>query len=109
MTKWTRDHTRTKVLGHTFLGALTRTQLKEKHALLSKRQDFCVFNSFISKNKLKTVKFVLVHVYWVKAMQDELHEFERNKVWRLILTPPNASAIGLKWVFQKNWIKKEIS
>ena len=32
-------------------------------------------------------------------MQDELNEFEQNKVWRLIPTPPDASIFGLKWVF----------
>ena len=39
-------------------------------------------------------------------MQDELNEFERNKVWRLIPTPPDASVVGLKWVF-RNKIDKE--
>lgn len=32
-------------------------------------------------------------------MQDELHEFEHKRVWRLIPTPKDASVVGLKWVF----------
>ena len=39
-------------------------------------------------------------------MQDELNEFERNKVWRLIPTPKDASVVGLKWVF-RNKMDKE--
>ncbi|KAI3753296.1 hypothetical protein L2E82_25346 [Cichorium intybus] len=30
----------------------------------------------------------------------ELEEFERNKVWRLIPKPANASIVGLKWVYR---------
>ncbi|XP_023748406.1 uncharacterized protein LOC111896671 [Lactuca sativa] len=32
-------------------------------------------------------------------MQEELNEFECNKVWRLIPTPKDALVVGLKWVF----------
>ena len=39
-------------------------------------------------------------------MQDGINEFERNKVWRLIPTPPEASVVGLKWVFH-NKLDKE--
>ena len=33
-------------------------------------------------------------------MQDELHDFEQNRVWRLIPTPKDASVVSLKWVFR---------
>ena len=39
-------------------------------------------------------------------MQAELNEFERNKVWRLIPTPPDVSVVGLKWVFLKKVAKE---
>lgn len=84
MTKWTRYHAQTQVLGDTSLGVLTRAQLKENQTLLSKNLEFCMFNSFISKIEHQTVKIYLDHADWVKAMQDELNEFERNKFWRLI-------------------------
>ncbi|KAL4582285.1 hypothetical protein LXL04_006830 [Taraxacum kok-saghyz] len=42
----------------------------------------------------------------VEAMQAELNEFERNKVWRLIPIPPSVSVVGLKWVF-RNKVDKE--
>ena len=33
-------------------------------------------------------------------MQDELNQFERNKVWHLESKPKNKKVIGLKWVFR---------
>ncbi|CAM8954522.1 unnamed protein product [Rhodiola kirilowii] len=33
-------------------------------------------------------------------MQEELHQFERNKVWRLVPTPKDKNVIGTKWVFR---------
>ena len=37
---------------------------------------------------------------WVQAMQEELNEFERNKVWTLVPRPKNRSIVGTKWVFR---------
>ena len=58
-----------------------------------------MFNSFVSKVEPKTINTALDHFDWVQAIQDELSEFERNKVWRLIPTPKDASVVGLKWGF----------
>ncbi|XP_074355885.1 putative mitochondrial protein AtMg00820 [Apium graveolens] len=33
-------------------------------------------------------------------MQDELNEFERNKVWALVPRPKGKLVIGTKWVFR---------
>ena len=63
-------------------------------------------NLFVSKIEPKTVNNALDHLDWVEAMQDELNEFERNKVWRLIPTPPDAFVVSLKWVF-RNKMDKE--
>ena len=37
---------------------------------------------------------------WVIAMQEELNQFERLKVWKLVPRPKNKSIIGTKWVFR---------
>ena len=37
---------------------------------------------------------------WVLAMQEELNQFERNQVWKLVPNPKNRSVIGTKWVFR---------
>nr|KAJ0203047.1 hypothetical protein LSAT_V11C500252350 [Lactuca sativa] len=56
--------------------------------------------------KPKTVNAALDHSNWIQAVQDELHEFEHNRVRRLIPTPKDASVVGLKWVF-RNKLDKE--
>lgn len=63
-------------------------------------------HSFISKIQPKMVKMALDHSDWVESMQVELNELERNKVWCLIPTPPDALVVGLKWVL-RNKLDKE--
>ncbi|GJS63693.1 retrovirus-related pol polyprotein from transposon TNT 1-94 [Tanacetum coccineum] len=42
----------------------------------------------------------LKHPGWVDAMQEELNQFYRNKVWTLVPLPYGKTAIGSKWVFR---------
>ncbi|KAJ9548100.1 hypothetical protein OSB04_020643 [Centaurea solstitialis] len=37
---------------------------------------------------------------WVTAMQEELNQFERLGVWRLVPRPKNKTIIDLKWIFK---------
>ena len=38
--------------------------------------------------------------HWIIAMQEELNQFERSKVWNLIPRPNDHSIIGTKWIFR---------
>ena len=38
--------------------------------------------------------------YWIKSMQAELNQFERNQVWELVPRPNGVMIIGTKWVFK---------
>nr|GEU61392.1 retrovirus-related Pol polyprotein from transposon TNT 1-94 [Tanacetum cinerariifolium] len=42
----------------------------------------------------------LKDVDWVIAMQDELDQFARLKVWRLVLKPEGKTVIKTKWIFK---------
>ena len=106
MIKWTRNHPKTQIIGNPSEQVLTRAQRKAKDAMLSKHQEFCMYSSFLSKIEPKNVKIAMDDSDWVEAMQAELAKFERNKVWRLIPTPPDVSVVGLKWVF-RNKLDKE--
>ena len=33
-------------------------------------------------------------------MQEELNQFERNEVWKLVPRPKDRTVIGTKWVFR---------
>ncbi|GKD90940.1 hypothetical protein Tco_1366447 [Tanacetum coccineum] len=37
---------------------------------------------------------------WFKAMQDEIHEFDRLKVWELVPCLDYVMVIGLKWIYK---------
>ena len=56
--------------------------------------------AFISAIEPKDIKEALKDPDWILAMQDELHQFERNKVWRLVPRPKGRTIIGTKWVFR---------
>ncbi|GKB97176.1 retrovirus-related pol polyprotein from transposon TNT 1-94 [Tanacetum coccineum] len=55
---------------------------------------------FLSKEESKKVYEALKHPGWVNAMQDELNQFSRNKVWTLVPAPYGKTIIGSKWGFK---------
>ncbi|GJZ60740.1 retrovirus-related pol polyprotein from transposon TNT 1-94 [Tanacetum coccineum] len=55
---------------------------------------------FLSEEEPKKVSRALKHPGWVDAMQDELNQFARNKVWTLVPAPYEKTIIRLKWVFR---------
>ena len=66
----------------------------------SATQNECLFHTFLSQEEPKKVEDALKDSDWVTAMQEELNEFERNKVWQLVPSPKNRSIVGTKWVFR---------
>jgi len=47
----------------------------------------------------KNVYEALTDSDWISAMQEELHQFERNHVWHLVPKPKDRTIIDTKWVF----------
>jgi hypothetical protein len=37
---------------------------------------------------------------WVNAMHEELNNFKRNEVWKLVERPKDHNVIGTRWVFR---------
>ena len=66
----------------------------------SKLRNFCAFYAFLSNIEPKNVHETLTDSDWVIAMQEELHQFERNKVWHLESQPKDRIIIGTKWEFK---------
>ncbi|GKE29782.1 retrovirus-related pol polyprotein from transposon TNT 1-94 [Tanacetum coccineum] len=60
----------------------------------------CLFVDFLSEEEPKKVSERLKHPGWVDAMEDELNQFAKNKVWILVLAPYGKTIIGSKWVFK---------
>nr|GEY44100.1 retrovirus-related Pol polyprotein from transposon TNT 1-94 [Tanacetum cinerariifolium] len=48
----------------------------------------------------KTYKEALTQSCWIEAMQEELNEFERLKVWELVPRLDKVTVITLKWIYK---------
>ncbi|GKE74331.1 retrovirus-related pol polyprotein from transposon TNT 1-94, partial [Tanacetum coccineum] len=60
----------------------------------------CTFVDFLSEIEPKKLSEALKHPGWIDAMQEELNQFYRNKVWTLIPLLYGKIAIGSKCVFR---------
>nr|XP_033510075.1 uncharacterized protein LOC117274823 [Nicotiana tomentosiformis] len=56
--------------------------------------------ALISQVKPKKVDEALKESSWIQAMQDELDQFDKKQVWKLVPKPANATVVGTKWVFR---------
>nr|GEW14686.1 hypothetical protein [Tanacetum cinerariifolium] len=84
--KWTKDHPLYKIIGDPKSSVQTRGQLANS----------CLLSSIEPAN----VAGALRDVDWFIAMQDELDQFARLKVWRLVPRPEGKSVIKTKWIFK---------
>ncbi|KAJ9540906.1 hypothetical protein OSB04_027412 [Centaurea solstitialis] len=89
-TKWTRAHPLQQVIGSKSAPVKTR----------SATQNECLFAAFLSRHEPSNVTEALDISDWVTAMQEELNQFERLGVWRLVPRPTNKTIIDLKWIFK---------
>ncbi|KAJ9558020.1 hypothetical protein OSB04_012634 [Centaurea solstitialis] len=87
--RWTKYHPLSQVIGNISEGVKTRATA-----------NYCLFSCFVSQTEPKKVSDALVAPFWVEAMQDELTQFDRNKVWTLVPPPNGKMANGTKWVFR---------
>nr|GFC21702.1 retrovirus-related Pol polyprotein from transposon TNT 1-94 [Tanacetum cinerariifolium] len=91
--KWTKDHPLNYIIGPLSRPISTQLQLHEQ-AL------FCYYDAFLTSVEPKTYKEALTQAYWIEAMQEELHEFERHEVWELVPRPDKVMVITLKWIYK---------
>nr|GEV13181.1 hypothetical protein [Tanacetum cinerariifolium] len=88
--KWTKDHPLHKIIGDLTLSVRTRGQLVNS----------CLFSCLLSFFEPANVVEALRDADWVSAMQEELDQFSRLKVWRLVPRPEGKSIIKTKWIFK---------
>ncbi|GJR33777.1 retrovirus-related pol polyprotein from transposon TNT 1-94 [Tanacetum coccineum] len=93
VTKWTKDHPLDNIIGELKRPVSTRLQLHEQ-AL------FCYYDAFLTSVEPKNYKDALTQACWIEAMQEELNEFERLKVWELVPCPDKVMVITLKWIYK---------
>ncbi|KAJ9553183.1 hypothetical protein OSB04_017228 [Centaurea solstitialis] len=88
--KWTRAHPLYNVIGDVNDGVKTQ----------SASANYCLYKSFLSVIEPKNVSQALEDSDWLLAMQEELLQFKRNKVYRLVPRPQDKSIIKIKWIFR---------
>ena len=86
--KYSRNHPLENIIGDVNDKVWTRSHFRN-----ITEQDHV---AFISKLEPKNLEEVLSDNSWIEAMHDELHQFERNNVWSLVLKPDNQSTIGTR-------------
>nr|GFC50801.1 hypothetical protein [Tanacetum cinerariifolium] len=75
--KWTKDHPLHKIIGDPKSSVQTRGQLANS----------CLFLCLLSFIEPANMAEALRDADWVSAMQEELDQFARLKVWRLVPRP----------------------
>ncbi|GJR96522.1 integrase, catalytic region, zinc finger, CCHC-type containing protein [Tanacetum coccineum] len=88
--KWTKDHPLHKIIGDPKSSVRTRGQLAYS----------CLFACLLSSIEPANVAKALKDTDWVSAIQDELDQFARLKVWRLVPQPKGKTIIKTKWIFK---------
>nr|GFA53571.1 hypothetical protein [Tanacetum cinerariifolium] len=96
--KWTKDHLLHKIIGDPKSSVRTRGQLANS----------CLFSCLLSSIEPANVAEALKDVDWVSAMQEELDQFARLKVWRLVPRPEGKSVIKTKWIFKNKKDKSSL-
>ncbi|KAL8134084.1 hypothetical protein AgCh_009232 [Apium graveolens] len=88
--KWDKSHNQNTIIGDPNAGVRTRSATPNK----------CLHVCFLSQVEPKKTEEALMDPDGISAMQEDLNQFERNKVWELVPAPKNRSIIGTKWVFR---------
>nr|GEU42843.1 hypothetical protein [Tanacetum cinerariifolium] len=60
----------------------------------------CMFALTVSTAEPKNIKDAMADSAWIKAMQEELHQFDRLQVWELVDKPFGKLIIRLKWLWK---------
>nr|GEX92880.1 retrovirus-related Pol polyprotein from transposon TNT 1-94 [Tanacetum cinerariifolium] len=91
--RWTKDHPLEQVRRNPSRPVQTRRQLATDAKM-------CMFALTVSTAEPKNLKEAMADSAWIKAMQEELHQFDILQVWELVDKPYGKSIIKLKWLWK---------
>ena len=77
-------------MGQKEAGVQTRRTISEASSYLA----------LLSSTEPQNVKEACKDECWVKAMDEELEQIEKNNTWELVPRPKDKNVIGTKWVFK---------
>ncbi|GJY56895.1 retrovirus-related pol polyprotein from transposon TNT 1-94 [Tanacetum coccineum] len=90
---WTKDHPLEQVIGNPSQSIRTIRQLEIDG-------EMCTFALTVSQTKPKNIKEAMANSVWIEAMQEELHQFDRLDVWKLVDRRLCKNVINLKWLWK---------
>ncbi|GKD94201.1 retrovirus-related pol polyprotein from transposon TNT 1-94 [Tanacetum coccineum] len=103
--RWSREkHIKlVNIIGKPLAGITTRSRVRDSDAASAHER---LYVNFLSEIEPKKLIEALEEEGWVMAMQEELNQFERNKVWTLVPKPHGKAIIRTKWIW-KNKMDEE--
>ncbi|GLJ38457.1 hypothetical protein SUGI_0783140 [Cryptomeria japonica] len=81
------NHNLEHIIGDKDVGVLTRRRIRENSCMISTIEP-------------RTAKEAFGDDHWVKDMEEELDQIEKNNTWTLVTRLVNKNVIGTKWVFR---------
>ncbi|GJW44018.1 putative reverse transcriptase domain-containing protein, partial [Tanacetum coccineum] len=95
--RWSREkHIElVNIIGEPLAGITTRSKVRDSEAASAHE---CLYVNFFSEMEHKKLIEALEEEGWIIAMQEELNQFKRNKLWTLVPKPHGKTIIGTKWI-----------
>jgi hypothetical protein len=87
-----KNHPASQIIGEKDKGVQTRRKL-----IKNTEQSHI---AFISMLEPKNFNEASKDEHWVKAMNDELDQIEKNNTWEMVHRPEGKNIIGSKWIFK---------
>jgi len=85
-----KNHRESQILGQKEAGIQTRRTIAKASSYLA----------LLSSTRPQNVKEACKDECWVKAMDEELEQIEKNNTWELVHRPKDKNVIGTKWIFK---------
>ena len=85
-----KNHLETQIFRQNKAGLQTRRTISEAPSYLA----------LLSSTEPQNVSEACKYECWVKAMNEELEQIEKNNTWELVPRPNNNNAIGTTWIFK---------
>nr|GEU30133.1 retrovirus-related Pol polyprotein from transposon TNT 1-94 [Tanacetum cinerariifolium] len=87
------NHPLEQVIRNPSQSVRTRRQLESNGKM-------CMFALIVSRTEPKNIKEAMADSAWIESMQEELHQFDRLKVWELVDRPLYKNVINMKWLWK---------
>eukprot|EP00253_Pinus_taeda_P022128 PITA_22128 len=84
-----KNHPKSQILGQKEAGVQTRRTILEASSYIQ----------LLSSTEPQNVREACKDECWVKAMEEELKQIEKNNTWELVPRPKDKNFIGTKWIF----------